>query len=85
MFLNENFIPPAWMFVRLSTSLGTHGGASVVKGGEKGIKKWSAPFGKPPPSSPDKYSNWRLCSVLPFMVSIKSTSGGGGQGYFDVQ
>ena len=49
-------------------------------GGERGIKKWSAPFGKPPPSPPDKYPPWPLCSVLPFIVSMKTTSGGGGQG-----
>ena len=41
------------------------------KGGEKGIKKWSAPFGKPPPSPPDKIPIYPLGSVLPFIVSIK--------------
>ena len=49
MFLNENFIPPAWMFVRLSTYHGTHGRASVVKGGgPKGILRYRPPSGNPP-------------------------------------
>ena len=53
-------------------------GRRLEKGGEGGIKKWPAHFGNRPPPPPDKYCNTPLGSVLPFIVSMKTTSGGGG-------
>jgi hypothetical protein len=85
MFLNENFIPPAWMFVRLSTYHGTHGipmaERRLLRGGERGIKKWSAPIGKPPP----KGGVYRRGPNHFFIPSVTHTFNMGGECEFDYE
>ena len=82
-FFYKNYFLPSGVFGMIKyLSRNPWQSVGCKGGGAKGNPTMSAPFGKPPPSSPDKYSVLRLGSVLPFIVSMKTTSGGGCTGEY---